>query len=96
MRGIELKRLRYFVVVARELHFGRAATLIGIDHAQLSREIRSLELGIGVRLLLRTTRSTRLTPAGSVFLEDAERVLALVESMRQDAKVAASAIEFRS
>lgn len=81
MSGIEIKQLRYFVAVARELHFARAADSVGIDPARLSREIRGLEQRVGVRLLWRTTRRAGLTEAGVGLLERAERVLKEVEGM---------------
>lgn len=64
---MELRHLRYFIAVAEELHFGRAAERIGIEQSPLSRAVRELEEDLGVQLLARTSRSTRLTRAGEFF-----------------------------
>ena len=69
MKGIEIRHLRYFMRVAQELHFGRAAEILGVSQAPLSQQIRQLEERIGVRLFDRTTRSVVLTPAGRTLFE---------------------------
>lgn len=80
-----LHALRLFVVVAEELHFGRAAVRLHMAQPPLSQQIRQLEEFLGTRLFTRTTRSVQLTLAGRVLLEHARQLLA-------DAQTAESAI----
>ena len=77
---LEVRQLRYFVAVAEELHFGRAAERLGMAQPPLSRAIRDLERQLGVQLLIRTTRQVALTPAGDVLLRDGRTALAAVAS----------------
>jgi DNA-binding transcriptional LysR family regulator len=77
----ELRLLRYFVAVAKELHFGRAAARLHISQPSLSVQIRKLEHQIGAQLLERTSRQVALTPAGVVLLEEAERLLTSAERL---------------
>jgi DNA-binding transcriptional LysR family regulator len=77
--AIELKQLRYFVAVAEELDFGRAAERLHISQSPLSRAIRELERDLGVVLFVRTTRHVELTAAGSLLLERARRALAEID-----------------
>ncbi len=86
---MELRHLRYFVTVAEELHFGRAAERLFISQPPLSQQIQHLEREIGVALFLRTSRSVQLTPAGEVFLRDARLILAAVDNAVLGAKRAA-------
>ena len=73
---MELRRIAYFVAVARHEHFTRAAEEVGVAQPALSQQIRQLERELGVRLLDRTTRRVQLTDAGWAFLARAERLLA--------------------
>lgn len=75
----ELRLIRYFVAVAEELHFGRAAARLHVAQPGLSQQIMALERRLGVRLLERTSRQVRLTPAGSLLLGEGRRLLADAE-----------------
>jgi len=77
---LDLRKLRYFVAVAERRHFNRAAEQLYIAQPVLSRQIRSLEQELGCALLLRTTRSVQLTPAGEQLYEDARGILAGVDA----------------
>lgn len=72
---LDLRRLRYFVTVADELHFGRAALRLRIAQPPLTRHIAALETELGIRLFERSTRAVQLTPAGALFLEHARSVI---------------------
>jgi DNA-binding transcriptional LysR family regulator len=73
---METRELRYFVAVAEELHFGRAAERLHMTQPPLSRQIQKLERAVAARLLERDNRNVELTPAGTVFLDEARRLLA--------------------
>src|SRR5690348_2951631 len=80
MVEIEFRQLEYFVAVAEELHFGRAASRVHVTQPALSEQIRQLEETLDVQLFVRTTRSVRLTAAGRLFLKHARMILAQTNS----------------
>ncbi len=80
---LDLRLVRYFVAVADELHFGRAATKLFISQPALSKQIQKLEAEVGGRLLVRDSRHVSLTPRGERFHEDARELLAIAERMRR-------------
>jgi LysR family transcriptional regulator, benzoate and cis,cis-muconate-responsive activator of ben and cat genes len=89
--GVETRELRYFVAVAEELHFGRAAQRLGIAQPPLSRAIRQLERRLGVALLERTSRAVSLTEAGSVLLREGRAALDAVDAAGRRTRRAAHA-----
>ncbi|MER8101045.1 LysR family transcriptional regulator [Kitasatospora sp. NPDC094016] len=91
MNDLEVRQLRYFVAVAEELHFGRAAARLGMAQPPLSRTIRNLERQLGVALFERTTRQVKLTAAGEVLLRDARTALEAVTAAACRARQAGSA-----
>ncbi|WP_447746236.1 LysR substrate-binding domain-containing protein [Enterobacter asburiae] len=82
---MELRHLRYFVVVAETLHFSRAAELLHMAQPPLSRQIKMLEDELGVTLLNRTKRTMALTEAGTSFLVRAREILSLAEKAKIEA-----------
>ena len=86
---MKLRHLQYFVAVAEELHFGRAADRLHMAQPPLSAQIRQLEAELGVTLLHRTTRRVELAPAGEVLLARAREILASVDRATQDTQRAA-------
>lgn len=76
---IELRHLRYFIAVAEELNFRRAAERVHIDQTPLSRTIRDLEDQLGIQLLVRTPRKLDLTPAGQRLLKESRKVFIRIE-----------------
>ncbi|MBB6036945.1 LysR family transcriptional regulator [Phytomonospora endophytica] len=77
---VSSRRLRYFVTLAEELHFSRAAARLFLTQQALSKQIRELEDEVGVRLVERTTRTVALTEAGTVFVASARRALDVIEA----------------
>jgi DNA-binding transcriptional LysR family regulator len=86
---MEFQQLRYFVTLAEELHFGRAAAREHIVQSALSQRLQRLERELGVILLERTTHHVRLSAAGAAFLIDARQILAHVERAAVSAQRAA-------
>lgn len=83
--NIELRHLRYFIAVAEELHFGRAAERLRISQPPLSQQIQHLEEQIGAKLLARNNRNVSLTQAGIMFLKEAYQVIAQVNQAAEKA-----------
>ncbi|GAA3470441.1 LysR family transcriptional regulator [Nonomuraea roseola] len=88
---MELRQLRYFVTLAEELHFGRAAAREHIVQSALSQQIQRLERELGVRLMDRSTHHVELTPAGTAFLVEARQILDHVGRAAKAARSAAVA-----
>tara|TARA_R110001599_G_scaffold171353_1_gene362132 strand:- start:121388 stop:122281 length:894 start_codon:yes stop_codon:yes gene_type:complete len=88
--NLELRQLRYFVTLAEEMHFGRAAHRLHMTQPPLSQAIQSLEANLGEALFYRTSRSVTLTPAGLALLPEAQRILQQMASLPDLAHRAAS------
>jgi DNA-binding transcriptional LysR family regulator len=86
---LDLRKLRYFVAVADELNFGRAAERLMIAQPVLSRQIRALEAELGVQLFVRDTRGTELTEHGQLLYREAEALLATASAVRRRVAIAA-------
>lgn len=88
-QDIDLRKLRYFLAVAAESNFGRAAARLHMTQPALSRQIQSLETEVGIRLFERDRQGARLTPAGEQFRKDAEQLLELSVAAQRRARQAA-------
>jgi DNA-binding transcriptional LysR family regulator len=91
-KSVDWKPLRYFVAVAEELHFGRAARRLHMTQPPLSMQIRALEEGLGVALFVREKRAIRLTVAGETLLAEARPLLAGAERLRAAVQAAAQGL----
>jgi DNA-binding transcriptional LysR family regulator len=89
MNVIDVKRLRYFVGVADELHFGRAAVKLAVTQPALSQQISALEATLGVQLLVRDRRSVALTKAGEAFRDRAREILVQLDALVEDTRAIA-------
>ncbi|HCB1211890.1 LysR family transcriptional regulator [Alcaligenes sp.] len=87
---MDLRHLRYFMAVAEELHFSRAAERLHIEPSPLSRTIKELEEELGIMLFKRDRRGTHLTHPGRVFLEEVRRVFMALDHAKQSVTAAAS------
>ncbi|WP_245738488.1 LysR family transcriptional regulator [Streptomyces sparsogenes] len=86
---MELRTLRYFVAVAEELHFGRAATRLHMSQPPLSRAIKQLEADVGALLFARSPAGVALTPVGTVLLDEARALLDHADRVRERVSAAA-------
>lgn len=82
---MELRHLRYFTILAGELNYSRAAERLHISQPPLTRQIQQLEEELGAQLFIRNTRGVALTQAGIALLEDAKRILGLVQGAKERA-----------
>ena len=83
---LDLRLVRYFVAVAEELHFGRAAAKLYVSQPALSKQIRKLEEQLGATLLMRDSRHVTLTARGQRFLEEARQLLAIADNMQHPSR----------
>jgi DNA-binding transcriptional LysR family regulator len=90
--SVELRHLRYFITLAEELHFTRAAERLHIEQPPLSRAIKEVEHDLGVDLFVRNRRGTVLTEAGATFLQDVRRVFAALKQAQENAQAVAAGL----
>lgn len=90
---MDFRHLRCFLAVAEELHFARAAEKLHIEQSPLSRTIKELEEELGEQLFIRTSRSTRLTRAGKLFLEHVPRIFIALQQARDSVHAAANGFQ---
>ncbi|MCC2673593.1 MAG: LysR substrate-binding protein [Ramlibacter sp.] len=95
LAAMKLHFLRYFAVLAEELHFGRAAERLSITQPPLSSAIKALEEELGTRLFVRDSKRVELTPAGAAFLDHVRLILGRVERAKDAAKSVASGMRGR-
>ncbi len=95
MRTGELRQFHYFLILAQELHFGRAAELCFITQPALSQQIARLEESIGVKLFLREGRQVALTPAGEAFRDGVRQVFRLIEDTTRLTRAAGGFDDYR-
>jgi DNA-binding transcriptional LysR family regulator len=91
---LDLRLVRYFMAVAEHRNFGRAAVALHLTQPSLSRQIRSLEQRLGVRLFDRTPQGAQLTASGQVFLAHAGTLLAAAAQAASETRAAASPLQF--
>jgi DNA-binding transcriptional LysR family regulator len=91
MTDLDLRKLRYFLVVAEELNYGRAAERLHIAQPVLSRQIAALERELGVTLLIRSKRGTSLTDVGALLVDDARSLLSTADTLQRRARTAGRA-----
>ncbi|MFT3803410.1 MAG: LysR family transcriptional regulator [Burkholderiaceae bacterium] len=89
---MELRHLRYFLAVAEELHFTRAAERLYIDQSALSRTIKELEVELEVMLFDRDRRGTRLSSAGAAFLQDTRRLFSVLQQAQENVRAVAAGL----
>ena len=95
MRGIELRQLRYFSILAKELHFRKAAELAFVTQPALSQQIAKLEETVGVMLLKRDRHTVELTPAGIALRDELRKIFAQLDEALRMARATATDREFR-
>jgi len=88
--NLELRQLRYFLAVAEEMHFGRAAAKLHMTQPPLSQAIQAFEQSLGVSLFTRSTRQIQLTAAGLALIPEARRILAASQALPELLQRAAS------